>query len=131
MPATAGTAENPSRPKERRTRTMKTSQQPRRFDGVAVVTGAAQGIGRALAFALAEEGAALVLADIDEAGLLDVRDTLTVGGTQVLALRIDVGQPGDIEHLRDTALERFGRVDWLFNNAGILQAGQCWEIGAR
>jgi acetyl esterase len=104
---------------------METNRQ--RFKGVAVVTGAAQGIGRALALALAREGASLVLADIDEAGLQALQQEL--GGAS-LALRTDVGRAQDIERLRDAALERFGRVDWLFNNAGILPNGNCWELDA-
>jgi NAD(P)-dependent dehydrogenase (short-subunit alcohol dehydrogenase family) len=101
-----------------------------RFDGVAVVTGAASGIGRGLAQALAREGARLVLADVDAAGLAELGDQLQAGGTALVVLRCDVGRSDDIERLRDTALERFGRVDWLFNNAGILLSGSSWEIEA-
>lgn len=107
-----------------------TDMAQRRFDGVAVVTGAASGIGRGLAQALALEGAQLVLADVDAAALVEIGDSLVAGGAQVAALRTDVSQLGDIERLRDLALERFGRVDWLFNNAGILLSGNSWEIGA-
>ncbi len=102
----------------------------RRFDGVAVVTGAASGIGSALAMALAAEGASLVLADIDAPALGELRDTLTAQGFKVIALQTDVSRPAEIERLRDAALEHFGRVDWLFNNAGILVSGNSWEIGA-
>jgi len=105
-------------------------QDKRRFAGVAVVTGAASGIGRGLAQALADEGASLVLADIDRNGLDELHDTLAKQGTPVVTLRTDVSRLAEIEQLRDLALERFGRVDWLFNNAGILLSGNCWEIGA-
>ncbi|HSV83595.1 MAG TPA: SDR family NAD(P)-dependent oxidoreductase [Ramlibacter sp.] len=100
-----------------------------RFAGVAVVTGAASGIGRGLAEQLAAEGASLVLADIDEPALLALRDALAARGTPVLAQRTDVSRRDDIDRLRDAALERFGRVDWLFNNAGILTSGNSWEQG--
>ncbi|WP_077037667.1 SDR family NAD(P)-dependent oxidoreductase, partial [Pelomonas sp. KK5] len=108
---------------------METTEGQRRFDGVAVVTGAAQGIGRALARALAGEGARLVLADIDEAGLAALQREL--GDDKALALRTDVSRADDIERLRDAAQKRFGRVDWLFNNAGVLPGGRnCWELDA-
>lgn len=104
-------------------------RSPNRFAGVAVVTGAASGIGRGLATALAAEGASLVLADVNECALNELRDTLAAQGTPVVALRADVSQLADVERLRDAALERFARVDWLFNNAGILLSGNSWEIG--
>lgn len=101
----------------------------KRFAGVAVVTGAARGIGRGLATALASEGASLVLADIDEAAIAALRDTLTAQGAHAIAVATDVSRLAHIERLRDAALERFGRVDWLFNNAGILSSGNSWEQG--
>jgi len=100
-----------------------------RFKGVAVVTGAAHGIGRALATALAAEGASLVLADIDAAAVTELRDALAAEGAPAIALRTDVSRLAQIERLREEALERFGRVDWLFNNAGILGSGNSWEQG--
>ena len=109
---------------------VKEINEQRRFRGVAVVTGAASGIGRGLALALAAEGASLVLADISEGALDELCDSLTRQGTPAIALRTDVSQLAQIERLRDAALERFGRVDWLFNNAGILQAGNSWELSA-
>ena len=84
---------------------------------VAVVTGAAQGIGRRTAEVFADEGYALVLNDLRE-------PTQTVGslesrGAEVLAVVGDVSSEDDVLGLRDRALERFGGVHVLVNNAGI------------
>jgi NAD(P)-dependent dehydrogenase (short-subunit alcohol dehydrogenase family) len=102
----------------------------RRFAGVSVITGASSGIGRALAVAMAAEGASLVLADIDAKALHSLREKLNAQGHQVEVCVTHVGRLADIEVLCDTAYEKFGRVDWLFNNAGILLSGNCWEISA-
>lgn len=97
---------------------------------MAVITGAASGIGRGLAQALAQEGAQLVLADVNDGGLAELAQQLSDAGVSVLTQHTDVGRLDHLERLRDVALERFGGVDWLFNNAGILLAGHSWEIDA-
>ena len=78
---------------------------------VAVVTGAAQGLGRAYAKRLAAEGATVVAADLQDA-------TATVGSAG-LAVRCDVGDPSDVQQLADTVLEHYGRCDILVNNAAL------------
>ncbi|WP_160108798.1 SDR family NAD(P)-dependent oxidoreductase [Pseudomonas izuensis] len=95
---------------------------------VAVITGAASGIGRGLAEHAAKLGMRLVLADRDAAGLQTFCDQLQAGGAQALACVTDVGDPAQVERLRDCAVERFGGVDLLFNNAGVMQTGYSWEI---
>jgi NAD(P)-dependent dehydrogenase (short-subunit alcohol dehydrogenase family) len=85
-----------------------------RFEGrVAVVTGAAQGIGEAYARALAGEGAHVVVADVDERGQ-DVAD-----GIKGLFVRTDVSDPASVEAMAAAAKERFGGIDHLVNNAAI------------
>jgi NAD(P)-dependent dehydrogenase (short-subunit alcohol dehydrogenase family) len=81
---------------------------------VAVVTGAASGIGRALAQALAREGARIVAADIDAAGLAE-----TIEGREAIAVRTDVTDLAQVQALADRAFAAFGRVHVLCNNAGV------------
>jgi NADP-dependent 3-hydroxy acid dehydrogenase YdfG len=95
---------------------------------VAVITGAASGIGRGLAEHAATLGMRLVLADRDAAGLQALCDQLQAGGVQAIACVTDVGDVTQVERLRDQAVEHFGGVDLLFNNAGVMQTGFSWEI---
>ena len=91
-----------------------------RLDGkVAVITGAASGIGRATAVRFAGEGASVVLTDLNvEGGASAVRECKENGGTAVF-LRTDVSVEGDIKAAIDRAVKEFGRLDITFNNAGI------------
>lgn len=86
---------------------------------VALVTGAASGIGGATALALADAGAAVVLADIDEAGAADTRGAIEQAGGRAAAVRIDVTRQDDIERMVDFAEETFGSLHILHNNAGV------------
>ena len=97
-------------------------------ESVAVVTGAATGIGRALAARLAREGARLCLADINEGGLEEVSRGLRVGGAEVSAHVLDVGDSAQVEALSRAVFERYGRVDLLFNNAGVTLIGDVEEV---
>ena len=86
---------------------------------VVVITGAASGIGRALALACAGRGARLFIADIDEAGLADVCARVQATGTQCHAKCIDAGSEADIFALAQACAERYGGADVLINNAGV------------
>ncbi len=86
---------------------------------VALVTGAATGIGRATALAFAREGARLVLADIDEAQGVETERQCAALGAEVLRVTADVARTADVEQMVSRSVERFGRVDCAFNNAGI------------
>jgi len=97
-------------------------------DRVAVVTGAASGIGRALAERFVAEGMKVVLADIEEAPLQTLARTLADGGATVLPLRVDVAQAAEIEHLADAAYAAYGAVHVLCNNAGVGGTGRTWEV---
>lgn len=95
---------------------------------VAVITGAASGIGRGLAEYAAGLGMRLLLSDVDEAQLQALCAELQGRGAEAIACVADVGDPVQVEHLRDVAVQQFGGVDLLFNNAGVMQTGHCWEI---
>jgi NAD(P)-dependent dehydrogenase (short-subunit alcohol dehydrogenase family) len=97
------------------------------FQGkVAVVTGAASGIGRALAEHCAKEGMKVVLADIEEQALLQASRDLTAQGAQTLAVPTDVSQAGEVETLARKAFETYSAVHLLFNNAGVGAGTTAW-----
>ena len=91
-----------------------------RLDGkVAVITGAANGIGRATAILFASEGAKLVLADIHEEGLKETRELVKKEGGEVTGQKTDVSVEQEVKALIDLALTTYSRIDILCNNAGI------------
>jgi NAD(P)-dependent dehydrogenase (short-subunit alcohol dehydrogenase family) len=94
---------------------------------VAVITGAASGIGRAFAEAGAARGMKLVLADIQEEALHASAATLKSQGAAVIGLRTDVSNGAQMQALADAALDAFGQVNLLFNNAGVGAGGLVWE----
>ena len=93
---------------------------PGRLEGkTAIVTGAAQGIGRAIADAFAAQGARLVIADLQEDAGQAVVDELRACGADADFVKTDVSLATDTERMAATAIERFGRIDILCENAGI------------
>ena len=95
---------------------------------VAVITGGASGIGRAVADKAAAEGMRIVLGDIEAGPLKLAVDDMTSTGAEVLGVVTDVSDRASVEALRDAALERFGAVHLVHNNAGIGLGGPIWEI---
>ena len=89
----------------------------------AIITGAAAGIGAAAAALFASEGASVVAIDLDASKLDDLAKEITASGGKCLALRCDVSQRADVEHAIRTAIDNYGRIDILFNNAGIVPVG--------
>ncbi len=89
---------------------------------VAVITGAASGIGRACAELLAREGASVVVADIEGAAADRVASAITAGGGIGTAVAVDVSDPAQVEALMQVAVEEFGRLDILHNNAAVTGA---------
>ena len=100
-----------------------------RVDGhVAIVTGAAKGIGRAIAQRLAEEGAKLALGDIDGAELKRTADGIAAKGGDVITLVGDVTEEAPAAALIDAAVQRFGQIDILVNNVGGSRNAKVWEM---
>ena len=96
-------------------------------DKVAVVTGAASGIGRALAGKSAQEGMKVVLADVEESALKQAEDELKASGAEVLAVRTDVSKADEVEALAQRAFATYGAVHLLCNNAGVGAGRTVWE----
>jgi NAD(P)-dependent dehydrogenase (short-subunit alcohol dehydrogenase family) len=99
--------------------------------GVCVVTGAASGIGRALAGAFGAEGMRVVLADVNEPLLAETAQRLSAGGVECFAKITDVSDPASVERLAATTIEQFGEVRVVCNNAGVSTMGKQWEISAQ
>ena len=88
-------------------------------DRVSIVTGAGQGIGRAIALGLAEAGADIVVADIVAEGTEKVAEEVRALGRRALPVRVDVSDEASAKAMADAAVAEFGRIDHLINNAGI------------
>jgi NAD(P)-dependent dehydrogenase (short-subunit alcohol dehydrogenase family) len=95
-----------------------------RLEGkVAIITGAGSGIGRASAVLFAREGARVAVADVDTEGGEETAQQITREGGQAAFLEIDVTDPDQAEHMAAGAIDRFGQIDVLFNNAGVSGVG--------
>jgi NAD(P)-dependent dehydrogenase (short-subunit alcohol dehydrogenase family) len=89
-------------------------------DKVTLITGASQGLGRALALAFAREGARVVVNARSEESVRPVAGEVEDAGAEVLAVAADVSKGADVERLVGESVERFGKIDVLVNNAGLL-----------
>ena len=97
-------------------------------DKVAVVTGAASGIGNAVATRLAEEGMKVVLADVEEGPLADAEKKLADAGATVLAVPTDVTKGDQVDALAAKTFETFGTAHVVHNNAGVATGGPMWTL---
>jgi NAD(P)-dependent dehydrogenase (short-subunit alcohol dehydrogenase family) len=97
-------------------------------DKVAVVTGAGSGIGRALAVELARRGAKLAICDVDPHGLAETEKLVKLAGAEVMADHLDVAQRELVVAYADDVVAHFGRVNLVFNNAGIAFTGNVEEM---
>jgi NAD(P)-dependent dehydrogenase (short-subunit alcohol dehydrogenase family) len=95
---------------------------------VAVITGGASGIGKAVAVRAAADGMRVVLADIEEAALKEAESELVGRGAEAIAVVTDVSDAAAVRALRDAALDRFGAVHLVHNNAGVGLGGPIWEV---
>ncbi len=86
---------------------------------IALVTGAAQGIGKAIALLLARHGADVIVSDINLEKAEETSKEIEGMGRRTLALKVNVADPGDVERMVETIIEKFSRIDILVNNAGI------------
>ena len=95
----------------------------------AVVTGAAQGIGRALALELAQRGCDVALADRDEAGMRDVAQAISAVSTANVSIhKVDMGDAGQIEAMAADIIARHPKLNIVINNAGVALVGQFHEV---
>ena len=95
---------------------------------VAVITGGASGIGHAVAERAATEGMKIVLADIEEGPLKEAEGELAARGAEAIGVVTDVSDGASVRALRDQALDRFGAVHLVHNNAGVGLGGPIWDF---
>jgi NAD(P)-dependent dehydrogenase (short-subunit alcohol dehydrogenase family) len=95
---------------------------------VALITGGASGIGRATALLFAHEGAAIALADVNADAGRRVADEITQSGGRVFFYTVDVTRAADCQRLVERAIREFGRIDILFNNAGITRRATVLDL---
>src|SRR5690348_8604542 len=96
-------------------------------DKVCLITGAGSGIGQASAVLFAQEGARVAVADIDLDAARSTVEQITRSGGEAAAEQVDVTRPEDTLDLAERLVRRFGRIDVLFNNAGIAGVGDVLE----
>src|SRR5215813_2070397 len=88
---------------------------------VAAITGAGSGIGRASALEFGREGACVLVADVNAASAEETAEQVRGLDARAAAIQVDVTRPDDAERMIQSAVDRFGRLDVLFNNAGVGQ----------
>ena len=96
-------------------------------DKVALITGGASGQGRAAALRFSGAGARVAVADVDETGSAETVKLVEQGGGEAVALRTDVSRQADVEAMIDATVDRFGRLDVLYNNAAVQMSGRLLE----
>jgi NAD(P)-dependent dehydrogenase (short-subunit alcohol dehydrogenase family) len=98
------------------------------FQGkVAVITGGASGLGRAMAERFAHEGMSIVLADVEPSALAKAEAEMKAAGAKVISVRTDVSKAADVEALAQKTLAAYGAVHLVANNAGVAPLGNAWE----
>jgi len=92
-------------------------------DRVAIVTGAARGIGKAIAWTFVREGASVALVDVEKKGLETLQKEIGIKGGQAVVVSCDVSKASEVNQMVDRVQRAFGRIDILVNNAGIIRRG--------
>lgn len=95
---------------------------------VAIVTGGASGLGRALCKEMGQGGAMVIVADINAEGAQKVASSITENGLMGSAVHLDVSQAGDVQRLVDETVSKYERLDYIFNNAGVGIAGEMRDM---
>jgi NAD(P)-dependent dehydrogenase (short-subunit alcohol dehydrogenase family) len=95
---------------------------------IAIVTGGASGIGRALCERLARHGATVIVADLDASGAEQVAEDIAKSGGRASAARVDVACADEVQNLIDRTVTQHGRLDYMFNNAGIGVGGELRDL---
>jgi len=95
---------------------------------VALITGAASGIGKAAAELFAREGAKVAVVDIDERGADEVAQSIRASGGEAIFAHADVANARDVSQMVEVVVAAFGRIDILYNNAGIARLGSVEEV---
>lgn len=98
-------------------------------DQVAIVTGGAQGIGKAVAFTLAEAGASIVVGDLNEEVARKTAQEMEEKGWRAIAVKVDVGDADSVDSMIERTLDSFSRIDILINNAGITRDSLLIRMG--
>ncbi len=96
-------------------------------DKSGIVTGAASGLGREIALRFAKEGANVVIADLNETGAASVQNEITSAGGSASVVKCDVTKEADIEAAIASVVDKFGRLDFMINNAGVQLEGPLHE----
>jgi 3-oxoacyl-[acyl-carrier protein] reductase len=105
-----------------------TARMAKRFEGkVAIITGAAKGMGQATAMQMSHEGATTVITDIDETGLQETREKIQSTGGKAKSVMCDIQDRAQVDTLIEGTKKEFGRLDILVNNAGLLLPGTIEE----
>ena len=97
---------------------------------LAIVTGGASGIGSGICRVLAEQGADVVVADINVGGAEPVAKEIEAMGRKSSAVRLDVTDPGSVSSVVAQVIDEFGKIDILVNDAGVVGAPDWWERSA-
>jgi len=99
-------------------------------DKVSIITGAGKGIGQATAYKFSQEGAKVIVADIDEASINETVEKIKADGGEALGLKVDITKMESVEEMVNKVIKTYGKIDTLVNNAGIIADGQLYKMSS-